>query len=121
MPEIATKDALTWSVVSHDDTQIPEFDEARPDGRGFAEIDKAQVKFLDLNTADLLAKHRVLIPDGAEPVFFRRRAIVLNLETEQETGRSTTHCIGWKKGDEACYLFIFEDGSTLLTSDLNAI
>lgn len=117
----AVKEAFTWSVTYHNDSQVTEFDESRPDGRGFSEVDKPSIKALDLDTPELLGKHRVLIPDGAEPVFFRRRRIELNPNTEQQQAHPPTHCIGWKKGDEACYLFVLYDGSTLLTNELNAI
>ncbi len=46
--------------------------------------------------------------------------MTLNLETSEETHK-TAHCIGWKRGDEAIYLFVLSDGSTLLTDNLQAI
>jgi hypothetical protein len=67
------------------------------------------------------SSHRVDVPAGATPIFFRRRSVEIN-PLQGETGnRTTTHCIGWKRGDEAVYLFVFDDGSTLLTNDLQAV
>lgn len=109
-----------WCVNYHDGSQVPEFDDTRPEGRGFLEVDSTQVKILELDTPDAFGKHRVAIPDGAEPVFFRRRRIEMSSTTNEQTN-STVHCIGWKQGDSACYLFVCDDGSTLLTNDLQAV
>ncbi len=110
------QDAYTWRVTYHDSSTLDEYDETRPDGRGFAEIDSAQVRMVELS--DIL---KIAVPDGAEPVFFRRRRVVLNPEDDTVVNRSVVHCIGWKKDDDACYLFVFADGSTLLSSDLQAV
>lgn len=117
------KDAYTWFVVCKDGTPIAEYDDTRPDGRGFAEVDGTQVKTLELLPCLPFddVEHRVAVPDGATPVFFRRRTIELRLEDEQQTARPAIHCIGWKRDEQAVYLFVMADGSTLLSSDLQAI
>lgn len=110
------KDAYMWRVTYQNGTQIPEYDESRPEGRGFAEIDGSQIRILGLDPG-----HHVIIPECAMPVFFRRRRMELNPNNDEEENLSTTHCIGWKSEKSACYLFVFGDGSTLLTDDLQAV
>ena len=114
--------AYTWCVTYQDGTRLPEFDEGRPDGRGFAEVNRSQVKIVEiqgLNRSDLQA-HRVSIPEGAEPVFFRRKPAIAFQGTDA-VNVSTKHCIGWKSDTDACYLFVFDDGSTMLSKDLMAV
>lgn len=100
----------SWQVTHEDGTTTSEYD--RPDGLGFAEVEKP-VKAVSL-VADGAVTHCVHVSIGAEPVFFRRRRIVLNAENEQH---STIHCIGWR----GVYLFVFEDGHVLLSDDLQAV
>lgn len=112
-------EAYTWGALYTDDTCIAEYD--REEGRGFAEVDQARVKTLLLLSLQDGASHSVNIPQGATPVFFRRRSIEIDPLQGESTQRPTIHCIGWKKGDEAIYLFVFDDGSTLLTDNLQAV
>lgn len=115
-----TQDVYTWHALYGDDGCISEFD--RPEGRGFAEVDSARVKTLLLTPiAGEGSLYRVDIPAGAQPVFFRRRSIVIGLLPEGEQGRTTAHCIGWKRNEEASYLFVFDDGSAFLTNELQAV
>jgi hypothetical protein len=108
-------DLYQWRVIFHDGTSTTEYDDARPDGRGFAEREDKPVKALLLDD-----HYSVSIPAGAAPVFFRRRTIEMH-EEGQRIG-SVTHCIGWKRDESAAvYLFVFEDGSTLLTDDVQAV
>lgn len=122
----AAKEAYTWHVTLRDDSEVPEFDDVRTDGRGFGEVDKAQVSHVHLRLPDGTHSHVVAIPDGAEPVFFRRRKIELDPNTDEQK-LTTIHCIGWKRGGSdiyplnAVYLFVFGDGSVLLTSDFQAV
>jgi hypothetical protein len=115
------KDVYEWRVTYHDGRQVPEFDEERPDGRGFLEIDSSQVKRLRLLLSSGIPAHVVTIPDGATPVFFRRRTISINPNNDTTAKRPVKHCIGWKKDEQAVYLFVFSDGSTLLTTDKQAV
>lgn len=119
--ETQAKEAYTWCATLHDGTQVPEYDESRPDGRGFGEVDKSQIKHLHLLLPSGVHAHVATIPDGAEPVFLRRGKIEISLSTEKEVGRVRIHCIGWKKEDGGSYLFVFEDGSSLLSSDFYAV
>lgn len=127
------KDKYTWEAVYKDDTAISEFD--YPEGRGFADVDKDRVKELYIvGETQELRGHVVLVPDGAQPVFFRRRYMAI--KTSDRTIRgvptlhnaidasdliATVHCIGWKRDDKAVYLFVFEDGSSMLSDDLQAV
>jgi hypothetical protein len=86
----------------------------------FVYIDQSQVKSLALLSVGNVV-HQVDIPDGAQAVFLRRRMLAINPMNEQLQHASTIHCIGWKRGEDAVYLFIRDDGSTLLTNDLQAV
>lgn len=112
---IQVSNAYIWRVVYQDETVVCE-----EHVDNFASIDASRVASLFLLPLAGGASHRVDIPKGAQPVFFRRRSITVNPLQGAEQGRTTTHCIGWKRGDDASYLFIHEDGSTLLSSDLQA-
>lgn len=104
-------DAHTWNVTYHDDRkaaehELPNFATA---------VNAGQIKRLDLSGV-----HHIDIPNGAEPVFFRRRCVTVNPNTGGESNL-TTHCIGWRDSGNECYLFVRDDGSTLLTSDFQAM
>lgn len=115
IPITNSKDVHTWCAIYHDGTIIDEYDATRPDGRGFSEIDSTQVKVLALSS------HRVEVPAEATPVMIRRRATAVNLITDQRSILATVHCIGWKRGDTGCYLFVFEDGTALMTDNFQAV
>lgn len=114
------KDAYTWIALYRDGGYISEYD--RPDGRGFAEVDSLQVKEMKLESSDMARRsHFIDIPEGAEPVFFRRRSVALNLVDGSSSPVGTAHCIGWKRGEQAVYLFVTDQGDTILTDNLQAI
>jgi hypothetical protein len=115
-------DVFTWHVEYRDGTILREYDETDSPGRGFAEVDQAQVQTvaLSLPTLPPQSVHHVSVPDGATPIFFRRRKIELNPNTGEQT-QMTIHCIGWKNDDRGIYLFACDDGSTLLTTDFMAV
>ena len=134
---MSNRDIYTWRVIFEDGTLVEEYDLERSDGRGFAEIGEKPVKRLELEANndnnfgylhDLTTSHSMLIPHGATPVFFRRRRVEINPNTDEIQGSSTVHCIGWKREENegvpykiaAMYLFIYADGSTLVTDDLQA-
>ncbi len=112
------QDIYTWRVIYQDETYTDEFDETRPDGRGFAELEDKPIIGIELHDF-LKAVASVAFPhkEDVQPVFFRRRYIALTGIGE----RSTVHCIGWKWEESACYLFVFADGSSLMTDDLQAV
>jgi hypothetical protein len=114
-----TKETYTWIAICQDGTDMQEYDASRPDGRAFSEIDATQIRQIKLESSDnALRSHYVDIPSHALPVFFRRRKVELN---PNEQKQSTVHCIGWKRENEACYLFVDDNGNTLLTDNLQAV
>lgn len=114
---IQGRDIYTWSVVCADGSTLKEYD--RPDGHGFVVTSGLQVKQLKISS--FIHTYAVEIPEGATPVFFRRRRLEISPIDERVSQKGTTHCIGWKQGEQSVYLFVFEDGSTLLTDDLQAV
>ena len=121
---IATSDAYMWVVTYQDGTDLKEFDSANQLGRGFAEVDHPKVKALHLLPvhAGSMRAHVVAIPDDATPQFFRRRTLTLDaLGDDEARAGGTVHCIGWKRVDQSVYLFLWDDGSSLLTEDLQAV
>lgn len=121
---VLTTDAYMWCITYRDGTDAKEFDGPDTIGRGFAEVDHAQVKGLHLLPlrAGSMRSHVVAIPEDGTPLFFRRRTLSLDpMSDEDAKTQGTVHCIGWKRVDQAVYLFIWEDGSSLLTEDLQAV
>jgi len=105
-------EAFTWCAIYNDGTTVSETSD-----NGFADVDQSRVKNLVLLPAtEGIEPQHMDIPSGASPIFFRRRKILL-----QDGQRTTIHCIGWKRGDEAIYLFISDSGDTLLTDNLQAV
>lgn len=119
---IHVNDTYTWCVLYQDGTKTPEFDEIRPDGRGFAEVEDKPVQSITLARVDTgIQVADVAIPEDATPIFFRRRARLINPNDGTTLKSDTTHCIGWQCGDDVAYLFVFDDGTTLLTKNLQAV
>lgn len=118
-----SKDVYTWRVTYADGTTTNEFDESRPDGRGWAEKENKPVQTITLvRVSDGAEVQSIDVPEGTEPVFFRRRCLVFGPTDEYTRQQGTlAHCIGWKRGDEATYLFVFDDGSIFRSSDLQAV
>lgn len=110
-----------WSVTYTDGTSLQEFDASRPDGRGWIEIGAKPVGEVHLTTHTASQSHQIEVPIGAQPVFFRRRSIAINPTSGQEESRSTVHCIGWKSNEDAEYLFVYNNGETLLTNESQAV
>jgi hypothetical protein len=118
-----SRDLYTWRVTYKDGTHTDEYDAERTDGRGFAEIENKPVKAVSLLT-DGKPIHSVLVT--GDPVFFRRRRIFVDPIIGSQYEDGMIHCIGWffdASYDRAggTYLFVFEDGSTLLSDDLQAV
>lgn len=114
---IHTNHAYIWSVTYHDGSQIHEFDDPNSTGRSFAEVDSNRARLLELQpNTEQARRQSVLVPLGALPIFFRRGRTEIKFESGAAE-HTTIHCIGWKRDDQAVYLFVFADGSTLLTND----
>lgn len=114
--EKAQQEAFIWRAMYSDETVVCEEDVDK-----FADVDASRVASLFLLPLQGGAAHRVDIPQGATPVFFRRHPLEINVMQGSGTLHPTTHCIGWKRGDEGVYLFVFDDGSTFLTNELQAV
>lgn len=118
-------DAYTWRAHYHNGQMISEDDV--PGGRGFADVEAERVRALtlEMTAQPFYFTQQVQIPDGASPVFFRRRRIRLDPELGGQSDGGTIHCIGWtrrpEEGGEGVYLFLFEDGDAILTSDFQAV
>jgi hypothetical protein len=133
MTEHAPGEAFTWRAIYHSGEIVSEFEESRDGsipqlGRGWAEVAAEQVRVVTLENPFLTPyfTQQVVIPEGARPVFFRRRRIEVNPASGESTPMPCIHCIGWVHEGGAtdglgCYLFVFDDGSSILTSDLNGI
>lgn len=121
-----TPDVYLWCVIYRDGSHIREDDHpnrynwkvAQQQGKSIKEV------WLLLPDQSVDYGHVVSIPEDAEPVFFRRRYTTISLNgpiTGAETPQKTVHCIGWKQGEQGLYLFVFENGSTLLSNNFQAI
>lgn len=115
------RDLWTWCAIYRDGTVLYEYDD---DGieHGFREVRLDQVESLCLLPSSTEQKSYAVKVDPMKvtPVFFRRRSIHVRLDGG-ECGRSVIHCLGWESKSESSYLFIFEDGNTLLSTDRNAV
>jgi hypothetical protein len=88
----------------------------------FTEVDKSRVTTLLLLPLAIGGTvHYIDVPSDAEPIFFRRRSVECSLTDGSRIQHPTKHCIGWKNDATAQYLFVFEDDTTLLTNDLQAV
>jgi hypothetical protein len=114
---IDIQDIYSWRATYSDGDHL---DETHAVG-GFGSVDLERCTALTLLYMETVSVHTVAVPPGAHPVFFRRRSVSLNPLDGNRELRPTVHCIGWKQGEQAVYLFVREDGSTLLSSDLQAV
>lgn len=112
------KEAYTWCVTYEDGSRLFE----RETRESFSSVVTQQrVMELRLLRASGLARHVVTIPEGALPVFFRRGRVSFNFVENSTSHLPIVHCVGWKRGDDAVYLFVKEDEEILLTTDLQAV
>lgn len=112
------RELYTWRAV-YDDGKSAHYEN---EGNSFADVDKERVsKLFLLPLTEKGSVHGIDIPIDAQPVFFRRRSIEISLTDGSKDQHPTKHCIGWKNDATALYLFVFEDDSTLLSDDLNAV
>ena len=116
------QDAYTWLVEYDDGTVFPELQE---DGspRPFGEVDIPRVKQLWVRPSNgtPLPPYGVTLQDEQRPVFFRRRGLTLRSATGEQVPEPEITVVGWEDGNVASYLFVFRDGSAVLSSDRNAV
>lgn len=115
MQQLVSQEAYTWAVTYANGVTIAQYDQERPNGRGFLEVPHTNVAALELSGG-----HIVAIPVGATPVFFRRHFLVLDPNTGEER-RASVYCIGWRRETNGCYLFIRDDGFILLSDNIQAV
>lgn len=107
-----------------DDHVLDELDDqgvARP----FAAIDLSRLKALEIFSQSDPARTYIVPIDGTmRPIFFRRRRIETTMDGT-DVGRSTVTCVGWQKTERGrniqSFLFLFADGSSVMTDDRNAV
>lgn len=111
--------AYLWQVTHSDNTVVCEYGDERD--IPFLDVIQKPVKKIELVLASPQREiqHVVQIPDGATPIFFRRKSVMVNAAVSGP--KTLAHCIGWIQEGRAVYLFVFADGGTLLTSDLQAV
>jgi hypothetical protein len=110
-------EAYTWRAVYGERSYHQETAE-----NCFADVDQSRViALLLIPLQEGGIAHMVSIPHGAQAVFFRRRRMAINPLSGDGHDQPTVHCIGWKSDESEAYLFVRLDGSTLLSSDLQAI
>jgi hypothetical protein len=116
------RDLWSWMVVYRDGSAVYECQGESAPHAAWKDVNDRLVAGLALIPRQAgLQQVVVHVPEGAVPVLFRRRQIELNMASGEQTGRQTIHCLGWEGFHNASYVFIFQDGSTLLTSDRNAV
>ncbi len=123
-PTTAIADGWAWAVQDITGGIVHEYAD---DGaaRGWSDVDHPRVVAVHLFPRyDGLHHHAVWIDRtrGEIPVFFRRRRIDIAQADGTETGRSTIHVLGVERPDgSGAYVALYEDGSTVHTTNREAI
>jgi len=112
-----TQSTYIWRAIYTNGDYLDERDAEQ----GFSSVDQARVKSMVLLSPGDIVAHIVQIPAGAQGVCFRRHKVMLNVGDDSVVKRAPIHCIGWKQEEQATYLFVLWDGSTLLSNDLQAV
>lgn len=110
-------DRLLWRVRFADGST---FDELGPDGQargwGQAMEQPSPPDYVDL--VDTTGRTLYVVAcQGRRPRFVRRRRLSVSLSGGPSEKGPTVHILGW----EGAWLFVFEDGSHLLSGDFNAV
>lgn len=107
-----------WLVVYRDGHQRLEDDEKIGEWESAVAAQQVhgQIVALQIIGATLAT---VRVPDGAEPIMRRRRAVDLNIATGEQTREDLQTIIGWQRDDEGIYLHCWPTGEALLTDELN--
>jgi hypothetical protein len=117
-------ETFLWKAHYTDGTTLDELDDDGV-GRPFAAIDLLRLAALELLPQQEHVRRHILRIDDGRPIFFRRRRIELDPVEGIEVGRSTVTCLGYQttiRGrNMQLFLFLFGDGSTLLTDNREAV
>lgn len=125
-------DLWLWRAYYKDGTFLDELD---ADGtlHGFKDVDLEKCVALQwIPTVEgLPAPHvRINLDKGERGLLFRRRGRIFDPNIGRDIGAMPVyHCIGWEVPNEdpslapvhASYLFLFEDGSIMMTADKQAV
>jgi len=115
-------DLWTWLVQYQDETVLPECQGTSMPHAAWANVDKTRVKNIVLVPRQEGLEQVVVDVGAHSPVFFRRRYKELNFNGLQEVSQQNIHCLGYEDADGAGnYVFVFEDGSVLLSANRNAV
>ncbi len=72
-----------------------------------------------------LSTYVLKLTDGTRPIFFRRHQMTVNPLTGEEIDHTTVTCFGWQRSVSgetvAAYTFLFDDGSVVVSDDLQAV
>jgi hypothetical protein len=118
------RDHWAWVVIYRDQSMVYECQGSTAPHAAWKDVNPRLVSAITLLPRLRLAgRHEVIvhIPQGSTPVMFRRRQIELNMTGGEQSNTQTIHCLGYEAADHGSYLFVFEDGSTLLTNNRNAV
>lgn len=105
------RDVYTWHVEYVDGEILTEAD-AEALGGAWDHVDNDRVRAIILmpvqsDRQPVIAR----LPDGATPIFFRRRTRTLETQEEQES----ITCLGWKTDHAASYLWVWDGGKVAMT------
>ena len=125
------QDAWHWVAHYTDNGTIGEYeldDDGNEVAHSWQHIDMSKFHYLELiPQRPWLGRHILALPDGARPIFFRRRLALQELDSQQvvDSGIRPITCIGWQKTVEgknvASFTFLLEDGTSVLSDDRDAV
>ena len=104
-------DVYTWIAHYGDGDHLAETAD-----RPWAEVDQDRLSVIELRPLVAgFAPLALQVPAGAQGFFTRRRSLEIDLGAGVEVGRQTITIIGYVADGRAMYLYIYPDGSQLLT------
>ena len=115
-------DLWLWRVYYRDGEILNEYDE-NGNARGWASVDleRGVDKIILVPSRDDLSMHALVVPPTAKaPVVFRRRTITIKTNPDDDTpipDVPAITCAGW----EGAYIFLFHDGSFVLSDNRDAV
>jgi hypothetical protein len=126
-------DPWHWLVVYADGKPLQEYDADTGQPRAFAAALAGVAEHGDIHTLVMapqrvgLQSYVVLVPEGARPILFRRRAlpVILNPDAPAPELPPRLTVVGWQqtiaRRNYQSLLALYDDGSAILTSDRDAI
>lgn len=116
-------DCFHWLTAMRDGSLVAEYPGDGGQHAFSADVDAGQVAAVVLLPADAhLRQVTVEVPVGAEGVFLRRHATLVNPEDGVSQRAPTIHGAGWRYPDgTGVYTFVFADGQVVVSGNLNAV